>query len=250
MRVAVPEIGHNNPPSEMEILQERLRDNYQDIADEAKRLASKEIPETINDELEAGKLTDYVRAVKALISKVGEVHKAEKKIYLDCGDVVQQWKNTYERDLNALINSATAPIQVFLKKKEDEEAERLRVIAQKAREDAEKLQAEAVAHEEAGIQDTAGDLMEAAVEAEDYAAMVNNSANELRVKARSVHGSSATSAKKWVGEIISKADIDLEALRPYFTPDAIQKALEAGIRSGLRECKGAKISQQSKINFR
>ena len=64
--------GHNNPPSEAEIVRQRL-DLYTDEAATYERLASREIPDVIESDEEAGKLSDYVAAVKVLDGQISAV---------------------------------------------------------------------------------------------------------------------------------------------------------------------------------
>lgn len=244
------EIGHNKPPSEMEILQQRLEENYIEEAMEYRRLAEKEIPETVEDEQSAGKLTDHIKAIGGLKRKITDVHKKEKSIYLECGRVVDGWKTTYESNLAKLIEKASAPLQIFLNKKAEEERQRQLEIAKKAREEADKLAAEALAHSQEGIEDTANDLMDAALQSEQKAFMIQSSALEVKGRARSISGASASQKFVTVGEIESLAAIDLEALRKYFTEDSIQKALNAAVRDGVREIRGAKIYQKTQLAVR
>ena len=53
-------MGHNNPPSEMEILRERLEAHVEQ-KETLERLSSKEIPESVDSEDEAGKITDHIK---------------------------------------------------------------------------------------------------------------------------------------------------------------------------------------------
>lgn len=241
-------IGHNKPPSEMQILQERLAD-YKDEQAEYDRLASREVPASVGDENQAGKLTDYIKSVKVFQKRIEGVHKKEKSIYLECGRVVDGWKNTYEANLTAILRKAEQPLNAFLQKKAEEERKRQLEIAAKAREEAEKLAKEAEAHAKEGIEDTANDLMNAALQSEEKANLIQDSALSVKGAARGT-ASSASQKMVWTAEIESIAALDLEALRKYFTEDSIQKALNAAMRDGARDIRGAKIYQKTQISIR
>lgn len=233
----------------MEILQQRLGE-YKDEEADYQRLAAKEIPGVIEDEQAAGKLTDHIKAVKNLQRKIGDIHKREKQIFLECGRVVDGWKKTYETNLTLLIDKASSPLTSFLARKAEEERKRQLELAAKAREEADKLVAEAQAHQAEGIEDTAQDLLNAAVEADQKADMIQDSAYDARAKARSMTGASASQKMVWTGDIEALPAIDLEVLRKYFAEDSIQKAINAAIRDGVREIRGVKIYQKVQLAVR
>ena len=55
---------------------------------------------------------------------------------------------------------------------------------------------------------------------------------------------------RWVGELDNKAELDLEALRPYLGVDLLQKAINAFVAAGGRELKGANIFEKSEAVVR
>lgn len=63
-------------------------------------------------------------------------------------------------------------------------------------------------------------------------------------------GSVTSTRKVWVHKDVDPAQIDLEALRPYFTRDAIDSALRQYIRNGNRSIKGATIFEDTQITTR
>lgn len=241
-------IGHNNPPSEIEILKQRLED-YTDEAEIFNRLASREIPSEIQDDQEAGKLSDYIAAAKALFSKVSDIHKKEKQPFWDAGKAADAWKNDYEVRINALIKKASDPLLAWNKKKEAEERQRQLEIARKAREDAEKLALEAEAHAKEGIHDTAQELMDAAVQEDEKAIMIQNSA--LHATAKSAGSFSSSGIKReLVPEIESLAAVDFEPLRKYFREEDLMPALKRAVKDGVRNIRGVKIVEQETLSNR
>lgn len=243
-------LGHNKPPSEMEMLQQRLDENYTGEALEYSRLSNREIPSVIEDEKAAGLITDYIKAINGLKKKIEGSHKKEKDIYLQCGRVVDGWKNQYEINLKALVSKASAPLQIFLDKKEAEERKRQMEIAQKARDEAERLASEAAIHANEGIDDTANELMDAALQSEQKASLIQESALNVVAKVKGLGGSYASQTYVWTGEIESIAAIDLEKLRPYLTEEMIQTAINKAVRSGIKEIRGVKIFEKAKLNTR
>lgn len=242
-------IGHNNPPSEIEILRQRLDSYYEEIG-QFKRLSEREVPQDISTDEQAGQITDYIKAVKQLNSRFGEIHKKEKQPFWDAGKAADAWKNEYETKLAVLAQKAEAPLKAWNRKKEDAERQRQLEIARQAREQAERLAAEAAAHEAENIKDTATELMDAAVQSEIKADMIEGNAATVHVKTRSLSGATSSVTKSWTGEIESLAALDLEILRPYFAADAIDRAIKAAVRDGKREIRGAKIYQTEKLNIR
>ena len=62
--------------------------------------------------------------------------------------------------------------------------------------------------------------------------------------------SSASVRSRWVGEIEDKSKLDLEALRPFLSDDALQKALNAYVAFGNRAMTGARIYEDFKAIVR
>lgn len=247
MRNLAP-IGHNLPPSEIEILKQRLAD-YKDEADLLDRLSSKEIPDEITQDEEAGIISDHIAAVKALFSKIAAIHKKEKQPFLDAGRAADAWKNDYEAKTNVLIDKASAPLLAWNKKKEAAERQRQLEIARKAAQEAEALRLEAAAHALEGIDDTAHELMEAAAQEDSKADMIIN--NTVQIKPKSIGGFSSSGIKReWKGEIDSMAAIDLEALRKYFKEEDVLSALNRAVKDGLRNVRGARIFEHEQLTNR
>jgi hypothetical protein len=96
-----------------------------------------------NDEDLAGRFAENILLAKDLIREAGKAHKEHKEPYLTAGRVVDGWKNGFE----AVIERALAPIEAiardYAERKHarehaarEAEAERARVAARKARDDA------------------------------------------------------------------------------------------------------------------
>ena len=245
-------IGANNPPSDIEIVAQRLMDQENALRQGMKFMPA---PEVIADEQEAGRITDAMKTVANFIRKVGDIHKSTKEPYLECGRVVDGWKKRMEGELDEVKSGYAKPMNAFLEKKAAEERARQIEAARVERERAEKLAAEAAACEAAGVQDTAQELMDAAVDTEIMAERmeekVYTAPPSQLAKARSAYGTATASQKLvWVGTVENASALDLNQMRNYFTEDAIQKAINAFIRDGGRALHGVKIEQRTQLSVR
>ena len=248
MSVASSHIGHNNPPSDLDIVKARLDEKERPIRAALAAITEKPVPETIEDEATAGQITDRIKSLKNVQSGVDADHKEVKKPYLDCGREVDAWKNGMSAEITSHVAQATKPLNAFLNKKAEEERARLAAIAAAEREKAEKLAREAEALNNANITDVANEVLDAAVQSDVTAARIEKNVAFARngnlAKARSFGGAVASQKTAWVGRITSMAAIDLEALRPHLTEDAVQKALNAFVKAGGRKIGGAEIKEE------
>lgn len=242
-------IGHNNPPSEIDIINESLLGHEAEIR---KLMVFGDAPEAIADEQEAGRITQIIKNAKAVISKVADTHKTVKEPSLEAGRACDTWKRRLEDELKAVVTKFSAPLTAFLDAKEKAERARQLEAARKAQQTAEALQREAVAHEDAGIQDTAGELMDAAVHSEFVAGQIIANVNKAKpaqlAKARSFTGATAAQKLVWTGEINNIAAMNLNALRDHFKLEDIQKAINSFVREGGRELDGVTIKQVAQLN--
>lgn len=241
-------IGHNNPPTEIEIVALRLSD-YKNEALILSRLAEREIPAEILDDTMAGEISDHIEAARTLSSRIGDIHKKEKAPFWEAGKVCDKWKNDYEAKINVVIAKAEPAMLEWVRKKKKAERDRQLAIEKKAREEAEKLLVEAAVHEAEGIHDTAAELVQAAVQEETKADMIAQST--MHVKARAA-GTFSTSGIKmpWVSKVESMAALDLEILRKYMTEEEAEKLLARAVRDGVRDVRGARIYQEEKLSVR
>lgn len=248
MQAAQAFIGHNNPPSDIDIVRLRLDERERPIRDAIARIAKEPLPDMIEDESVAGQVTERIKSLRNIKSGVESAHKEVKGPYLECGRAVDKWKNGIESELDVMRKAAEKPLNEFLTRKAEEERQRQAEVARQQREEAERLASEAAAHQAANITDVAEELLDAAVKSEATANRIEQSITHARpadlVKSRSIHGSTSSQKMAWVGRIVSLRGIDLEVLRPYLSEEAIQKALNAFVKNGGRECGGASITEE------
>jgi len=241
-------IGHNNPPTEIEILKQRL-DAYTEEKEQFNRLAAKQIPAEISDDKEAGQVSDHLGFIKKLADDISKIHKKEKQPFWDAGKAADDWKNKFIENLDALTEKAAPVMLKWNKKKEAEEVQRQLDIAKAAREAAEALAIQAEAHADAGIEDTANELLEAAIKQETKADMIQNNSDHVKVKSRGTWSSSSIK-KTWVAEIESKAAIDVAAILKYLPDDELVKAANRAIKDGARKITGFKIYEKEELSTR
>ncbi len=241
-------MGGNNPPSEIEILKQRLESHTKE--DELiNDLVTRKIPsEILTDEM-AGELADFIKSLKTARKSVENIFTAEKAPFFEACKIADAWKNVRWLRIDTCVMDASKPIIAWNSKKEAEEKARQLELARLAQVEAERLAKEAEAHANAGINDTAGELLDFAIEKENKAAALTDKSNDVRGKSYGSF-SSASSRKVWVGEIDNTVVLDLEALRKYLDKESIDKAIRAAIKDGVREIKGVKIFEEDKLTIR
>jgi len=244
-------IGHNLPPSDLEVVAQCLSDQEKELREIIKTLPESKV---ITDEREAGIATDAVKSIISLTSKVSDIHKTVKKPYLECGKAVDGWKNRLESELFTIRAKYTAVLQKWLDERAAAERARQLEQARVERERSEALAKEAEAHEKAGISDTADELINAAVGSSIMADRIEEkvcAATPAQLaKARSFTGASASQRLVWTGTIENISAIPLETLRPYFSNDVLQTAVNAFVRDGGRELDGVNIEQKAQLSVR
>lgn len=243
-------IGHNGPPSDEEILSEKLNATYAGEIQKIEDLSATHVADVVDDET-AAKAADFLSSVKAARKAIELAHKVEKDGFLKLGKVVDGFKNRHVARLEKIAERPAAMQEKFLLVKAQKERERLRQIAEAEREKAEALAAQAQAHAVEGIHDTAHDLMDAAIETDEKALRIDNYATTSKASklARTISETGAVSGLRttWAGEIESIGAVDLNALRHYLKEDHIQQAVNAFVRDGGRALAGVRIYQKSTL---
>jgi hypothetical protein len=241
-------MGHNKPPSETEILKERLS-GYEDIPKRLTVLKTTELPAIINDDMEAAKAADYLGSIKNFFEEVDKIFVKEKAPFWDAGKAADAWKNSYKLETSTLTAKAEKILLVWNQKKRKDEEDRQAEIAKKAREDAESLAQQAVVHESEGIQDTAEELMNMALNAEQKAEKIEAGGFSIKSTSRGTFSSSSLKTET-VGRIESISTIDLNALKGHFKESEIQDAINRSIKAGVTGIAGVIYSQEDKLTTR
>jgi hypothetical protein len=251
---AIATIGDNMPPSDLEIAQSRLDEKERELRKGIASVTKEPLPEIVLDDLEAGKIAERLKSLRVIRKDAESAHESVKAPYLQCTQAIDAWKRNVLAVIAGHEAEASKPLNDFLARKEAAERARQQEMARIEREKAEALAAAAAKHQDAGIADAAGELLDAAVESEQYANRVEINAMNARpadlAKARTGFAS-ASRKTAWVGRIDNLAALNLEKLRPYLKPEALQVALNAFVKNGGRECAGTIIREEiSGLNIR
>jgi hypothetical protein len=243
-------IGDNLPPNDAEILRATLAERHRLILDGAARLieAAARIPERIDDEETAAKVTDYIKKVVGSRKNIESQRVGEKEPYLMLGRAVDGFFKGTTDALDGAKTAAQRKLDAWLRKKADEERKRRIEEADRIRRQAEEEATAAALLDSADMRPQADKMLDQAATTEKAAQQVALSAHDRPAhlaQSRGETGATASLRTRWVGEIVSAAELDLNVLRPFLNPEALQKALTLFVSAGGRELKGARIYEKS-----
>lgn len=243
-------LGHNNPPADKsEIQLAELKQKQATPISNTQRLldAVSRAPQVIVTEDEAEKITALTKLLTDNIKALEAARQSEKEPYLTGGRVVDNFFKKFIDDTEAAKKNINKPLTAWLEKKAAEERQRIAEEAKRVREQAQRELEAAAQLEQAGHQQFAESAVAQAGITEQAAAKLVTQAAAKPAHLASVRSTSGTGAlrTRWVGEVLDRGVIDLEALRAHLPADAMQKALNAFIAAGGRELKGARIFEES-----
>jgi hypothetical protein len=248
-------LGHNSPPDEMAILVDDLSTRNAAILKRAEELiaSADRAPAECKDEQTAGKLADTVKLLNASLKVLDAQRIAEKDPYRKKGDTVHGFFVAIMDRIDTKVAALKKPLGDYLKHKADEERRVAAAEAERARLEAQRLAEAAQKHEQAHRDEDAAAAMDAAVVAEQSAAAAQKVAQAKPAdlaSARGSYGSRGGLSTRWIGTIENRAELDLDALRPYFGTDDLQKAVNAFVKANCKAetgatLKGVKIEQQT-----
>lgn len=246
-------LGHNNPPNDAEILANKLVEEHAQTLQKAKDLieASARIPESFDDEDTAQKAANFIKQVNALKKVLEDCRTKAKEPFLIQGRIVDTFFKAHDKSLDNAAAKAKAPLDAFTKAKVELERKRLAELEEQKRQEAAAMAAVAVAvsNTDVGAAEVAfEDALAAEIDAGKLA--LASQAKTGLAAVRSDMGVTASLRSTWVGEVEDVSKIDLETLRYLIPAAALQTALNAYIRSGGRELKGAKIWEKTETVVR
>lgn len=251
-------IGGNSPPPEfwLSLLIDSLPDRL--AADHAAAIAAKIAPIaeranampvdfTTDDDL--AKATDIANDAADAWDALDAQRKAEKELFKRGGEIVDDFHRDplarLKRIKDAFIDRATKYTREKKRKAEaDAQAERDR-LARIAEEN--RIAAEAAAA--FGDDDEAKKRTQIA---ETVEARVEDVAPEKTEPVRASGGGTAGTKKEWTFEIEDFQKVDLNAIRAFVAPDAIEKALAkmAKQQKHLAKVEGVRFFEDEKASFR
>lgn len=269
----IASIGHNLPPSDVELLLSRLGADNEDITKRHADLVSAldRLPDSCPDTITAEKLAAFGVQLKSCADELEAKRVLDKKPYDNLANTVH---NFFKGRIDSL-NGGMTRTKVLIKGFNDKEAARLKREAEekrladeaeaaRLRDEADKLANQAAELEQAGKKTSSGIVLERAQEIEAQANKAQESiAAPVKVAApsmiRSSTGGSASSTGRWVADITDIDAIDLNQLREYLKKDAIQMALNSWMRIKVGQLgkddpapiiKGALIHRETGVQFR
>jgi len=228
-------IGHNRAP-----LKDLLTDNYADIAARADELvaATTRAPVSIDNDDTQGKVGDLIKMIGACVKRSEVARVSEKEPFLQAGREVDAFFKGISDTLEKTKRALESRVTTYLRAKADAERRRREEEEVRAREEADRLAAQAATAKQ----------LDAAIEAETVAREATKAA-EARpaemARTRGDLGSVSTLRTVWDFEVIDYAGIPLDAIRPYIARSDLDKAIRGAVRSGLRDLKGVRIFENS-----
>lgn len=240
-------IGHNNPPSDKEIIAQAMLLAHGELLKTAATLANEE-PVDVTDDITAGKAADLIKEISSTFSKVEKTREAEKSPYFKKGQAIDEFFKEYKDFLTIAKAAALKPLDAYQIKKAEDERKRLKEQEEALLKEATEKERLAKLQEDVGLTEAAEKTTNQVSDLQVRAVEVAEAAQAKPAELTRVSGftSSTSLSSSWVGEIEDVKSVDLELLRPYLGLDALQKAVNALVKSGVRECKGVKIYQKQK----
>lgn len=253
MNVPFATVGDNSPPDDATLLRERLLSSASDLLVRRDTVLGSfgRCPEVVTDENVSG-VADLVKIIMTC-HKAAEANRVnEKEPFLASGRVVDAVYKGITEPLEKARKELDRRLTIY--QRAVAEAERIRRDAEAAaaREEAEKQRR--LAEAAASRVETQDDL-EAAIAKQRLADQAEADAAKARDEAlakpaemsrtRGDMGAVASLKTTWKVDIIDRNALDVKLLLPHFTEEALQKALNAAVRAGIREISGAKIYQES-----
>lgn len=246
-------IGHNRPDLAAELRSQLELDNADILKRRDELLASvARMPATIGDDDMAGKFGDQIKLITGCTKAAEDRRTTAKEPYLAAGRAVDGFFKGVSEPLTKAKQGVERTLTAYLRAKAEAERRRREEEERLQREEAERAAREAA--ERAAAMQKESDL-QAALEAEARAQQAAADAAAARKAAeakpaelsrtRGDYGAVSSLRRVWVGEITSRDELDLELLRPHFSEADLQKALNAYVRAGGRECAGASIYENT-----
>jgi hypothetical protein len=257
-----PSLSSNRPPSVAELVEEATRNILDALDLEGHDLAARRdelmagvarVPATVEDADTAQRCTDFAKQLGAFLKAAEARRVASKEPVLAAGRALDGWYSRLADPVAAGKRSVEGKLTVYQRAMAEAERRRREEAERKAREGALAARKEAEARA-AQVQHEAD--LAAAIEAERAAEQAEAEAAAAAAAAaarpaelhhdRGDLGGRSALRTDWVGEVVDRDELDLEALRPHLALDALEKAVRAFVRAGGRELSGARIYQTSR----
>lgn len=249
-------IGHNNPPSDPDIMREMLAENNAKALKRAEALieAADRVPAELTDQETADKVTDLEKQITVCWKALEEGRVKDKAPYLAlCRTVDDFFKGPGDNLMGA--KTRLKGIQTkWLVKAQEAERKRREELAEQQRQEAERQAAEAAKLEADGKHSAAEAQLEKAMQAEQqgnfFAGAAQDRGAAIARSTGEMTGAKSSLRYVWTGEIIDREQIDLKKLLPYLSNDVLQKAINQFVKAGGKELAGVKIWEKPESTTR
>lgn len=232
--------GSNNPPPDANPLLERLTEEAAPLAKRRDELlaACERVPDVDSDEI-AGKVADLIKLVTACSKNAEAARISTKEPFLASGRLVDSFYKRITDPLDKAKKLVEHRLTLWQRavaeaeRKRREEAERLARDAAAAAAKAAR-EAEAAMRTQAGL-DAAVEAAERARVAAADAVVAERAAQAKPAELSRTRGDvgAVASLRTWLDFTdLDMSEVDLEKLRAYISPDAIEKAVRSFIRVG------------------
>lgn len=247
-------IGHNQPPTDDEILKETLATKAKKITERMTALlaAVDRIPETLTEEQSVA-VTDTIKMVQTCHAAAEDMREVEKKPYFQAGKTVDAFFSDIKAKLEAAKIKANKPLTAYHKAIADAETAR-RVAAEKEKKRlADEALAASLKLQEQNKPEEAAKELNKAVRADDDAAMYGAAAKVTTglSQTKGYTGSSSSLRTTTVVEVSDRSVLDVVALLPYIALPALQTAANAWVKANPdKQLKGLTISTKTEAVVR
>lgn len=234
-------IGHNNPPTDAEILKDTLTSKNAETLERAMELclAAERAPSVISDDETKEKITSFLGSIAKCEKALEAKRVAEKEPYLTLGRVVDGFFKGHTDKLAKARSKVKPALDARLLWEREELRRKEREEAAAKKKLADEQAAAAAAAEAANMPIKAEEMMTTAVNTEAHANRIAEKAEgKISVVARSSDGASANLRSVWKIEPTDRSKLNLELLRHHFTDDAIQMALNSYLRTMAKPVEG------------
>lgn len=262
------DIGHNNPPpadmarDEFDARLDALLDEQGIDRSRIDAVVASAGRALCEDDEQAGRCGDLIRQIRSLSGLVNQAHSEVKAPYLAAGRAVDDKKNTLNAPLDAAKRSVDNLLSAHMQRKEAAAREEQRRREQEERDrraEQERIAREQEAErrrlaEENRYQRAVGELVgdplpepEPMPAPEPEPEVVHQAAS---IAVRSDMGVSVSGKKNWTYEITDYDSALLSMANNATVKEAVEKAVSAQVRAGVREIAGVRIFQSIKANVR
>lgn len=235
---AVAPVGHNNPPSDEEIILTQIREGSKA---ELKRLdelvaAAGRLPKKIENEEDAAKVTSFGAQIKRCMQTLEERRKVEKAPFDAKASTVQNFFKTQQSALDAILLKTTDIVLAYKRDEERKIREQAEIDRKAAAEQAEKDRAAALLLAEKAAEQADVGFTKKSEETLQQAQTLESQANHMAREAaapveqvrsviRGSGGGSTVTRYTIEGDVADVDKIDWTILGPHFNRPEIDKAV-------------------------